>query len=113
MMKPSVPISAAIAPEVSPDDVEEAVVAEYYFSGEDGVRGATEGAQGGVPEMACLLVCVLVLRGAEGRQGHLVTGEAMAQNVGRFDPERARSSARRRAFEKAFDYLVYRARCAE
>jgi len=46
--------------------------------------------------------CVLVLK-----NGHLVTGEALLQDLSKPDPERARASARRRAFGKAYDMVVY------
>jgi RNA polymerase-interacting CarD/CdnL/TRCF family regulator len=46
--------------------------------------------------------CVLVLK-----NGHLVTGEALLQDLSKPDPERARASARRRAFDKAYDMVVY------
>lgn len=46
--------------------------------------------------------CVLVLK-----NGHLVTGEALLQDLSKPDQERACASARRRAFDKAYDMVVY------
>lgn len=46
--------------------------------------------------------CTMVLK-----NGHVVTGEALLQDLSKPDPERARASARRRAFDKAYDMVVY------
>lgn len=98
------------APRVTPADVEAAIASEFYFTGEDGVNGSldAERARGSFidaivpPALGSLMVCVLVLK-----NGHLVTGEALLQDLSKPDPERARASARRRAFDKAYDMVVY------
>lgn len=104
---------AAPAPRVTPADVEAAIASEHYFTGEDGVNGCLDAERtkdGNLnfidaivpPQLAGLMVCVLVLK-----NGHLVTGEALLQDLSKPDPERARASARRRAFDKAYDMVVY------
>ena len=85
------------APSVTPDDVEAAIDSEHYYTGQ--IAAETEGqhrALGGI------MNCTLVMK-----NGHLITGEALLQDLSKPDPERARSSARRRAFDKAYDMVVY------
>lgn len=90
-----------IAPRVTPDDVEAAIASEHYYTGQ--IAAETESqhrALGGI------MNCTLVME-----NGHLITGEALLQDLSKPDPERARSSARRRAFDKAYDMVVYAERC--
>lgn len=109
----------AAAPQVTPAMVEAAIASEHYFTAADGVAGAV-GAElypvsdeeiGTKKEVRVIHVdqalsgaqfCVLVLK-----NGHLVTGEALLQDLSKPDPERARASARRRAFDKAYEMVVY------
>ena len=92
------------APNITPADVEATIASEHYFTGEDGVRGSGDydAFVGSRPELAGVAFCVLVLK-----NGHIVTGEALLQDLSKPDPERARASARRRAFDKAYDMVVY------
>lgn len=99
------------APKITPADVEAAIASEHYFTGCDGVNGSGYEVLGGgtiefpsnvPPELSGVQFCVLVLK-----NGHLVTGEALLQDLSKPDPERARASARRRAFDKAYDMVVY------
>lgn len=109
------------APQVTPADVEAAIASEHYFTAGEGVIGAfaagefdSHGSDVVIlrrdiastevmkPSLNLLTFCVLVLK-----NGHLVTGEALLQDLSKPDPERARASARRRAFDKAYDMMVY------
>jgi len=96
------------APQVTPAMVEAAIASEHYFTGQDGSNGAHVRATGGDMSLSThdpltvVQFCVLVLK-----NGHLVTGEALLQDLSKPDPERARASARRRAFDKAYDMVVY------
>lgn len=99
------------APQVTPAMVEAAIANEHYFTGDDGVNGSDYKVLGGgtiefpsnvPPALSGVQFCVLVLK-----NGHLVTGEALLQDLSKPDPERARASARRRAFDKAYDMVVY------
>lgn len=85
------------APCVTPADVEAAIASEHYYTGQ--IAAETEGqhhALGGI------LNCTLVMK-----NGQLVNGEALLQDLSKPDPERAKASARRRAFDKAYDMVVY------
>jgi hypothetical protein len=85
------------APSVSPADVESAIDSEHYYTGQ--IAAETDGqhrALGGI------MNCTLVMK-----NGHLVNGEALLQDLSKPDPERAMASARRRAFDKAYDMVVY------
>lgn len=109
------------APQVTPADVEATIASEHYFTAGEGVIGAfaagefdSHGSDVVIlrrdiastevmkPSLNLLTFCVLVLK-----NGHLVTGEAMLQDLSKPDPERARASARRRAFDKTYDMMVY------
>ena len=99
------------APQVTPADVEAAIASEHYFTAGEGVIGAfaagefdSHGSDVVIlrrdiastevmkPSLNLLTFCVLVLK-----NGHLVTGEALLQDLSKPDTERARASARRRA----------------
>lgn len=85
------------SPSVTPADVEAAIASEHYYTGQ--IAAETElqhRALGGI------MNCTLVMK-----NGHLVTGEALLQDLGKPDPQRAKISARRRAFDKAYDMVVY------
>jgi hypothetical protein len=97
-------------PNITPAMVEAAIDREHYFTGQDGSNGAhlrdTDG-NGSISlcirsKLCGVQFCILVLK-----NGHLVTGEALLQDLSKPDPERARASARRRAFDKAYDMVVY------
>lgn len=92
------------APNISPADVEAVISSEHYFTGAEGASGAAyviHNPNERVP-LSGVQFCVLVLK-----NGHLVTGEALLQDLSKPDPERARASARRRAFDKAYDMVVH------
>ena len=94
------------APQVTPADVEAAIANEHYYTGSEGSYAAWKKTDEMEPPdftpLRGLMHCALVLK-----NGHVVTGEALLQDLSKPDPERARASARRRAFDKAYDMVVY------
>lgn len=92
------------APRITPADIEANIASEHYFTGSDGAFAVGGQRPMALPNDPLLGVqfCVLVLK-----NGHLVTGESLLQDLSKPDPERARASARRRAFDKAYDMVVY------
>ena len=94
------------APQVAPADVEAVIASEHYYTGSEGSYAAWQKTDEMEPPdftpLRGLMHCVLVLK-----NGHVVTGEALPQDLSKPDPERARASARRRAFDKAYDMVVY------
>lgn len=104
------------APQVTPEDIEAAIVGEHYFTAAHGRLGAIEtGAYWGREHPArdeedllpldLLTICVLVLK-----NGHTVTGEAFCQDPAKFDAAVGRSTARAVAVEKLWPMVVYAAR---
>lgn len=98
-----------IAPNITPADVEATIASEHYFTGAGAMNGTdmenvwrVDPGVAYVSPLCGVQFCVLVLK-----NGHVVTGEAMLQDLSKPDPERARASARRRAFDKAYDMVVY------
>lgn len=95
------------APRVTPADIDEAIVGEYFFTGSQGVEGSFGGAanlgtliydgfQPPTPNaLALLTFCVLVLR-----NGFTVTGESACASPENFDPQIGRDIARKNAREK-------------
>lgn len=96
------------APCLTAADVEKLISSEHYFTGQDGSNGAHVRETGGLVDYRTngplfgVQFCILVLG-----NGQIVTGEAMLQDLSKPNPERARTSARRRAFDKAYDMAVY------
>ena len=103
------------APRITPDDVEQNIVSESYFTAADGVRAASEGAPGEslLPEyvtypgspLSLLTFCVLVLR-----NGFTVTGESACASPENFDAELGRKIARKNAIEKVWPLMGYELR---
>lgn len=103
------------APRVTPADIEANIVAERYFTADDGVagaalrlaksRGAEKISQFGwdAPESLGLLTfCVLVLR-----NGFTVTGESACASKENFDAELGRKIARQNAVAKVWPLMGY------
>lgn len=97
------------APNITPADVEATIASEHYFTGAGAMNGTdwenVWRVDPTVPYTSPLCgvqFCILVFK-----NGHIVTGEATLQDLSKPDPERARASARRRAFDKAYDMVVY------
>jgi len=96
------------APRVTPKDVEENIAGEFYFTGEDGVKGAsfmTTKPAGIAGSLGLLTFCVLVLR-----NGFTVTGESACASPENFDAEVGRKIARANAVNKIWPLMGYELR---
>jgi hypothetical protein len=86
------------APRITPQDIEDAIVSEHYFTAHDGALGSWPGF-GEQPEtpyaLSLLTFCVLVLR-----NGFTVTGESACASPENFDAEIGRKIARANAAQK-------------
>lgn len=90
------------APRVTPADIEANIDFEWYFTGSDGVKGATNGDMDHSPELLLLTFCVLVLR-----NGFTVTGESSCASPENFDAEVGRKIARANAVNKIWPLMGY------
>jgi hypothetical protein len=93
------------APRVTPQDLEDAISSEFYFTAGEGVKGASE--MGTSPankadSLNRLTFCVLVLR-----NGFTVTGESACASPGNFDAELGKKIARAAARDKLWPLLGY------
>lgn len=109
------------APRVTPQDVEDNIVSEHYFTARDGRQGAIlretyvgretplEDAADLIP-LDLLTFCVLVLK-----NGFTVTGESACASPENFDSEIGRKIARQNAVSKVWPLMGYalRSRLAE
>ena len=107
-----------IAPRITPADIDENIISEFYFTGADGVAGhfslrntkdasvasvALEVAANNVPSTLRLLTfCVLVLK-----NGFTVTGESACASPENFDAEIGRKIARANAINKVWPLMGY------
>lgn len=92
------------APRVTPDDVENAIAEELFFTAADGVERS--GAQVAQNSPARLLTfCVLILT-----NGFTVTGESACASPENFDSELGRKIARQNAVTKVWPLLGFRLR---
>ncbi|TPQ24941.1 Gp49 family protein [Methylomonas koyamae] len=93
------------APRVTPDDIEDNISSEWYFTAHDGVC-ATQGHKfetGSRPESLDLLTfCVLILK-----NGFTVTGESACASPENFDAELGRKIARQNAVNKIWPLMGY------
>ena len=93
------------APRVTPDDIEENITGEFYFTAAQGVIGNVD-EDGDIPETLDLLTfCVLVLR-----NGFTVTGESACASPENFDAELGRKIARQNAVSKVWPLMGYELR---
>lgn len=100
------------APRITPDDIEENIASEYFFTAENGVRGASLAIGGdgytntAVPRPLLLLTfCVLVLK-----NGFTVTGESACASPENFDAELGRKIARQNAVSEIWPLMGYELR---
>lgn len=100
------------APRITPDDIEENIASEYFFTAENGVRGASLAIGGdgytntAVPRPLLLLTfCVLVLK-----NGFTVTGESACASPENFDAELGRKIARQNAVNEIWPLMGYELR---
>ncbi len=90
------------APRVTPDDLERNILATYYFTASDGVRGSHFYGDTAPQPLHLLTFCVLVLK-----NGFTVTGESACASPENFDPEIGRKIARGNAKEKMWPLMGY------
>ena len=95
------------APRVTPADIENNIVHEYYFTASQGAQKAHNESQS--PEMLfihsslpLLTLCVLVLT-----NGFTVTGESACASPENFDPEIGKKIARENAVNKIWPLMGY------
>lgn len=98
---------ANVAPRVTPADIEAAIVAEHYFTAEEGVQGALAKTNPDLgveaPPLNLLTFCVLTLR-----NGFTVTGESACASPENFNAEIGRRIARENAVAKVWPLLGFR-----
>lgn len=91
------------APRITPADIEANILGCYYFTAQDGVRGADPHlAQYSARELDLLTFCVLVLR-----NGFTVTGESACASPENFDAEIGKKIARQNAINKVWPLMGY------
>lgn len=94
------------APRVTPQDLQENIASEHYFTAKEGVSGAYAASGFGLnvePDSLDLLTfCVLVLR-----NGFTVTGESACASPENFDAEIGRKIARQNAEQKIWPLMGY------
>lgn len=94
------------APRVTPQDLQDNIVNEYYFTAEEGVQGALAKRRPELgmenPSLALLTFCVLVLK-----NGFTVTGESACASPENFDAEIGRKIARQNAEQKIWPLMGY------
>lgn len=108
-------VKGLAAPRITPADIDENIISEFYFTGADGVAGhfslrntkdasvALEVAANNVPSTLHLLTfCVLVLK-----NGFTVTGESACASPENFDAEIGRKIARDNAINKVWPLMGY------
>ena len=96
----------AVAPRITPADIEANIDLEFYFTAADGVYSATGVAAEEMPKfgppLSRLTFCVLVLR-----NGFAVTGESACASPENFDAEIGRKFARENAINKIWLGKIY------
>ena len=99
----------AVAPRVTPSDIEAEIVSEHYFTAADGARMSPDGNwpihKLNTGSLGLLTFCVLVLR-----NGFTVTGESACASPENFDAEIGRKVARKNAIEKIWPLVGYELR---
>ncbi len=94
------------APRVTPADIEENIIAEFYFTAQNGVIGANSAVNGPIlPPLSLLTFCVLVLQ-----NGFTVTGESACASPENFDAVIGRDIARQNAVQKIWPLMGYELR---
>jgi len=98
------------APRVTPQDIENNIVSEYYFTGGEGIHGERLASTGTTTycferSLDLLTFCVLVLR-----NGFTVTGESACASLENFNAEIGRKIARENAKQKIWPLMGYELR---
>lgn len=97
-----------VAPRITPEQIEDAIASEYYFTAREGVYGARHTnpqnppSDSDVDALSMLTFCVLVLK-----NGFTVTGESAVVSPENFDAAVGRSVARQNAISKMWPLLGY------
>ena len=106
----------AVAPRITPADIEANIVSEHYFTARDGRRGAIQDGtyvgrerptfgESDLKRLDLLTFCVLVLR-----NGFTVTGESACASPENFDAEIGRKIARENAINTIWPLMGYELR---
>lgn len=95
----------AVAPRITPIDIEANIVGEHYFTAADGYAGAYEHTLEPEHPLNLLTFCVLVLR-----NGFTVTGESACASPENFNAEIGRKVARENAINKIWPLMGYELR---
>jgi hypothetical protein len=93
------------APKITPADIKDNIVSEFYFTAADGVRGESgmgTSPAGRAKSLELLTFCVLVLR-----NGFTVTGESACVSTENFDAGVGREIARQHAIDKVWSLMGY------
>jgi len=99
---------AAVAPRITPKDIEANIVYETYFTADQGNYGACIqelSTATGHPSLNLLTFCVLVLS-----NGFTVTGESACASPENFNAEIGRKIARENAVQKIWPLMGYELR---
>lgn len=91
------------APRITPGDVEDNIVDEYYFTAAEGVQATLHKQATGMRcELSLLTFCVLVLK-----NGFTVTGESACASPENFDALTGKKIARANAVNKIWPLMGY------
>ena len=98
---------AAVAPRITPADIEANIASEHFFTATQALVGVTRGPewQATPKELDLLTFCVLVLR-----NGFTVTGESACASPANFNAEIGRRIARENAVAKIWPLMGYELR---
>lgn len=90
------------APRVTPQDIEDNIEREVYFTAANGAASVGETIHSDDDSLRCLTFCVLVLK-----NGFTVTGESACASPENFDTEIGRKIARQNAINKVWPLMGY------
>lgn len=102
---------ASVAPRVTPADIEANVIAETYFTGTDGVVGASAGQNESLlreyatypgSPLSLITICILTLR-----NGFTVVGHSACASPENFNAEIGRKVAREAAIREVWPLMGY------
>lgn len=105
---------ASVAPRVTPADIEANVIAETYFTGTDGVVGASAGQNESLlreyatypgSPLSLITICILTLR-----NGFTVVGHSACASPENFNAEIGRKVAREAAIREVWPLMGYELR---
>jgi hypothetical protein len=94
--------NAGAAPRVTPEDIENEIQQEYYFTAKDGVRGRKDNGFDGPDNLQVLTFCVLELK-----NGYLVHGISACAHPKNYNREIGERIARENAVDQIWPLLGY------